>query len=100
MADTREGKTVRLPPELWQRAKEQAEANKRSVTREIEIVLEEYLRMRSAAGITDGMRGGHSTTFHSRCGACGHTEILDLTPHDIIPPCPQCGVEKRRELSP
>jgi hypothetical protein len=43
MVDTREGKTLRLPPELWQRAREVALANRRSVTREIEIAVDQYL---------------------------------------------------------
>ena len=55
MVDTREAKTVRLPPELWQRVSVAASENRRSDTREIEVAVEEYLRLRSQAGIMDGL---------------------------------------------
>lgn len=39
MRDPREGKTLRLPPELWRRVSERARENRRSTTREIEHTL-------------------------------------------------------------
>ena len=43
---TRATKTtsLRLPPELWQRVKQAAELDRRSVTRAVEVALEDYCR--------------------------------------------------------
>ena len=46
MADTREGKTLRLPPELWALVSEAAREQRRSDTRQIEMILAESLAAR------------------------------------------------------
>lgn len=43
MADTREGRTLRLPPEMWARISEAAREQRRSTTKQIEMIIAERL---------------------------------------------------------
>ncbi len=53
MAEERKELLLRVPTEVWEAARERAHENRTNVTVEINRALELYLRMRSAAGITD-----------------------------------------------
>ncbi len=95
MAEIRKEVLLRLPPELWQRAREKAQENCTNVTTEINRALEERLSMRALAGISDGALPTYAVSANcSNCGFSGPVEIPRGTGLEMVR-CPICACVRR-----
>jgi len=95
MAETRKEVLLRLPPDLWQRAREKAQENRTNVTTEINRALEERLCLRALAGISDGSLPTYAVSANcSNCDFSGPVEIPRGTGLEMVR-CPTCACVRR-----